>query len=92
MLDLLLFFFELTPDLFNDLGNYNQRNNDNRKMEGPDELEMQVLDDWKKRDAEMDNKLEDLNILLEEIKMQAEEQNAVSILLSFRLTPSKLRW
>jgi hypothetical protein len=30
---------------------------------------MQVLGDWKKRDEELDVKLGDLNILLDEIKM-----------------------
>lgn len=39
---------------------------------------MQVLGDWKKRDEELDVKLGDLNILLDEIKMQVEQQGDVS--------------
>lgn len=52
---------------------------------------MQVLGDWKKRDEELDVKLGDLNILLDEIKMQVEQQGDVkTIYFYFNLQQMKV--
>ena len=55
----------------------------NRKKfdEEMDEAEVQKLNDWKQRDAKMDEQLEDINNLLDQINEQAEEQQEVKKLV-----------
>lgn len=58
--------------------NFSRREENGQRTNNATESERKVMEDWKQRDEQIETKLEDINILLDEIKQQAEQQGQVT--------------